>query len=142
MEGDASGDQLSGGVATSDRQHPGAHKKTARAVQAFSAEQQAELEELFEKHGTQKGHIDAITADLAGGVFKRSQVQRQLKEMGLKKGVLTEAQACPAPVMSGTACKASKRSGLLSCLHACAEVPAAGALSQAQGHKELLGAHR
>ena len=108
MEGDASGDELSGGVVSSDRQHPGPQKKPAKTVQAFSAEQRAELEQLFEKHGAQKGSvIDAIAADLAGGVFKRSQVQRQLKEMGLKKGVLTENQARPALVLFGAALQGS-----------------------------------
>lgn len=103
MEGDASGDELSGGVANSDRQQSGPQKKTTRTVQAFNMEQRAELEQLFEKHGAQNGCIDAIAADLAEGVFNRSQVQRQLKEMGLKKGVLTENQARPALVLSDIA---------------------------------------
>ena len=98
IDGEGSADELSGGAATSDRQHPGAHKKAGRTVQVFSAEQQAELEVLFEKHGVHAGYIDAIAAEVAGGVFKRSQVQRQLKVLGLKKGLLTENQARPTPL--------------------------------------------
>ena len=64
-------------------------------MQPFSAEQQDELLQLFERHGAHKGYIDAIAAELGGGVFKRSQVQRKLKKMGLKEGVLTENQARP-----------------------------------------------
>ena len=95
MEEDASGDELSGGKATSDGQHPGPKKMAGRTVQALSAVQQAELEQLFEKHGAQKGYINTIAAELADGVFKRSQIQRQLKAMGLRKGLLTENQARP-----------------------------------------------
>ena len=47
--------------------------------------------QLFEKHGTSKGYVELIRADI-GDTFKRSQIQRQLKALGLRKGQLTEHQ--------------------------------------------------
>ena len=54
--------------------------------------QVAELRQLFEEYGGRRDWLDVISGSLEEGAFKRSQVARQLKAMGLKRGQLTERQ--------------------------------------------------
>ncbi|BDA45591.1 Topoisomerase 1-associated factor 1 at N-terminal half [Coccomyxa sp. Obi] len=69
----------------------GRRRKRGRSAAAFSEEETALLVQLFEKHGTSKGYMDLICSDM-NDKFKRSQIQRQLKVLGLKKGQLTDNQ--------------------------------------------------
>lgn len=72
-------------------------KKTGGRTQAdFSEEDTVRLGQLFEQYGNQKGYVDTIQQEL-GGKFPRSQVQRQLKALGLKKGQLTANQVKGVP---------------------------------------------
>ena len=93
-EGPASGGESEhDGAALRAQQQPGQQpRKKLRAAATFSAEMQDELRELFERHGNQKGCVDVIAAELGGGAYKRSQIQRQIKEMGLRRGQLTDNQ--------------------------------------------------
>jgi hypothetical protein len=95
VQGMASGDESGGGgePLVAAAQLGGPRRRKGRAAEAFSAEQQAELRELFEKHGAQKGCVEAIAGELGGGAFKRSRIQRELKKLGLKRGQLTDNQA-------------------------------------------------
>ena len=43
---------------------------------------------LFAEHGASKGYVDLIAGEMEG--VKRSQVQRQLRALGLKRGVLAQ----------------------------------------------------
>ncbi|EIE20339.1 hypothetical protein COCSUDRAFT_58046 [Coccomyxa subellipsoidea C-169] len=69
----------------------GQRRKRARSAIAFSADDSTLLVDLFEKHGNSKGYVDLIRTDMSDR-FKRSQIQRQLKALGLKKGQLTDRQ--------------------------------------------------
>lgn len=96
-QSDASASDAEEGAPAADTAAPqGKRRKRARSATAFSAEESALLVQLFEKHGTSKGYVDLILADI-GDRFKRSQIQRQLKALGLKKGQLTDHQVIARP---------------------------------------------
>lgn len=59
---------------------------------AFTEAQKARLVELFEEHGMHRGYMAALLAGL-GGDLRKSAVHRELRAMGLRKGVLTSNQA-------------------------------------------------
>ena len=92
-QGMASGDASDAEEPLMAAQPAGQHSRQGRTLEAFSAELQAELRELFEKHGACKGYLEAIAGELGGGAFKRGRVQRELKHMGLRRGQLTDGQA-------------------------------------------------
>eukprot|EP00884_Botryococcus_braunii_P014003 jgi/Botrbrau1/22603/Bobra.176_1s0033.1 len=60
-------------------------------VPGFAADDEARLESAWERHFNKKGAINKILMDMGAG-FKKSQLSRKLKSMGLKRGVLTENQ--------------------------------------------------
>ena len=147
VSGDESGD---GEPLAAASQPAGQRRRRGRIVEAFSEEQQAELRELFEKHGAQKGYVEAAAGELGGATFKRSQIQRELRRLGLKRGQLTDNQACLRPEaglplrrqLQGGACNrlAGRTASEEDCWH-CAEVAAARPVQSARGEEGLSGAH-
>lgn len=106
VHGIASGDESGNEELLAGTSQPaGQRRRKGRTVEAFNAEQQAELRELFEKHGAQKGYVEAIAGELGGAAFKRSQIQRELKKLGLKRAQLTDNQACPCPELGLRLCR-------------------------------------
>ena len=59
---------------------------------AFTEAQKARLVQLFEEHGMHRGYMAALLAGLGSDV-RKSAVHRELRAMGLRKGVLTGNQA-------------------------------------------------
>ncbi|KAK9842310.1 hypothetical protein WJX81_005935 [Elliptochloris bilobata] len=57
----------------------------------FTEAQKTRLVELFEEHGMHRGYMEALLSGLGGGV-RKSAVHRELRAMGLKKGVLMARQ--------------------------------------------------
>lgn len=58
--------------------------------------------ELFEEHGMHSGYMTALLGGLGGGV-RKSAVHRELRALGLKKGMLTTGQVLPAFAPTGHA---------------------------------------
>lgn len=60
-----------------------------------TCEQDAKLKVLWDDHGGAGGAAAAIAADMG---LPRSVVTRRIKQMGLKRGVLTQAQVLAQPL--------------------------------------------
>ena len=50
-----------------------------------------QLRELFEQHGMEKGYLDTVFLHF-GGKLPRETIAKQLRALGLKKGMLTNIQ--------------------------------------------------
>jgi len=88
-------------------QAPG-RRRAGAAAAALTEAQKARLVDLFEEHGMHRGYMAALLDGL-GGAVRKAAVHRELRAMGLRKGVLTPRQASaraharPAPGVSGAA---------------------------------------
>ena len=58
--------------------------------------QATELKDMFEEVNGMKDCLQRCVTGMAGA-FKKSQISRQLKAMGLKRNRLTQSQVCPCP---------------------------------------------
>ncbi len=67
-----------------------------QAPAAPSCVQDARLKELWDDHGGAGGAAAAIAADMG---IPRSVAARRIKTLGLKRGVLTEAQVLPPSLL-------------------------------------------